>query len=193
MERTTPKTMDEIERELRETCLIAPHWMQLELQAFWYGLISWCITCAEDKRPARMEDISLTQLLEAADPEFASWPTDWLQPIAKQFINKNFSEEALHKWFDRLDVIFRDTIPTDLDIFTTLADGGELSEEQWSRLYDALAFVPPQHGPSAASKHKKTRRIHGRRAITPMRRRRVLTYHRAHKHAIQLVKVVTKQ
>ncbi len=192
MEHINPKAMDQLERELRETCLIAPHWMQLQLQAFWYGLLSWCITCAEDKRLARLEEVSIPQLLEAADPEFATWPTDWLQPIAKQFVEQKFPEEALHEWFDRLDIIFRDTVPTDLDIFTTLADGAELSEEQWARLYDAVAFLPPQQGSLQPRKHKKTRRVHGRRAITPMRRRRVLTYHRAHKQHVQFVKLASK-
>lgn len=192
MEHITTKAMDVTERELRETCLISPHWMQLQLQAFWYGLLSWCITCAEDKRPARLEEVTIPQLLEAADPEFATWPTDWLQPIAKQFVEQNFAEEALHEWFDRLDIIFRDTVPTDLDIFTTFADGAELSEEQWARLYDALAFLPPQQGSLQPTKHKKTRRVHGRRAITPMRRRRVLTYHRAHKQPVQFVKLASK-
>ena len=182
--------MDILEKELKETCLVAPHWMQLELQAFWYGFISWCITCAEDKRPASLADITIQQILEAADPEFASWPTDWLQSIAAQFLSHNFAEEALHEWFDKLDTIFRDTVPTDLDIFTTLANGGELTEEQWVRLYDALAFLPPQTVKQV--KHQKTRRTHGRRAITPLRRRRALTYHRPHQHGAHVVKLSSK-
>ena len=182
--------MDILEKELKETCLIAPHWMQLELQAFWYGFISWCITCAEDGRPARLEDITMEQLLEAADLEFTSWPTDWLQPVAKQFLAIQLSEEALHEWFNRLDTVFRDTVPTDLDIFTTLADGSTLTEEQWVRLYDALAFLPPQT--VKPHRHPKTRRVHGRRAITPMRRRRVLTYHRPHRQTTHVVKLSSK-
>lgn len=182
--------MDQLETELKDTCLLAPHWMQLQLQAFWYGLISWCITCVEDGRPAQLEEITIQQLLDAADPEFASWPTDWLQPIATQFIAKKFSEEALHEWFNRLDTVFRDTVPTDLDIFTTLADGNTLTEEQWVRLYDALAFLPPQT--LKPIKHQKTRRTHGRRAITPMRRRRAYTYHRPHAPSTHVVKLSSK-
>lgn len=182
--------MDQLETELKDTCLLAPHWMQLQLQAFWYGLISWSITCVEDGRPAQLEEITIQQLLDAADPEFASWPTDWLQPIATQFITKKFSEDELHTWFDTLDTIFRDTVPTDLDIFTTLADGQTLTEEQWTRLYDALAFLPPQT--LKPIKHSKTRRTHGRRAITPMRRRRAYTYHRPHPPSTHVVKLSSK-
>lgn len=182
--------MDILEKELKETCLIAPHWMQLELQAFWYGFISWCITCAEDKRPASLADITIQQILEAADPEFTSWPSDWLQPIAAQFLANTFSEENLHIWFDKLYTIFRDTVPTDLDIFTTLADGGELTEEQWVRLHEAIALLPPQTVKQV--KHQKTRRTHGRRAITPLRRRRALTYHRPHGHGAHVVKLSSK-
>ena len=182
--------MEQLERGLKETCLIAPHWMQLQLQAFWYGLLSWCITCAEDKRPTSLDELTISQVLEVADPEFASWPTDWLYPIAKQFIDQHLSEEALHEWFDRLDTIFRDTVPTDLDIFTTLADGNTLTEEQWSRLYDALAFLAPQT--IKPVKHPKTRRTHGRRAITPMRRRRALTYHRPHPPSPHVIKLSSK-
>jgi hypothetical protein len=182
--------MDKLEQELKDTCLIAPHWMQLQLQAFWYGLLSWCITCAEDKRPARLEDIRIEQLLEAADKEFVTWPTDWLHPIATQFLTYNFTEEELHTWFDTLDTIFRDTVPTDLDIFTTLADGNTLTEEQWTRLYEAIAFLPPQTTkPAKATKHQKTRRTHGRRAITPLRRRRALTYHRPHQPSAHVIKM----
>jgi hypothetical protein len=182
--------MDKLEKELKDTCLIAPHWMQLQLQAFWYGLISWCITCVEDKRPANLADITIQQLLDAADPEFASWPTDWLHPIATQFLAHNFTEEELHTWFDTLDTIFRDTVPTDLDIFTTLADGNTLTEEQWSRLYEAIAFLPPQT--TKAIKHQKTRRTHGRRAITPLRRRRALTYHKPHQPTTHVIKLSSR-
>lgn len=185
--------MEQIEKELRDTCFISPHWMQLQLQAFWYGLLSWCITCVEDKRPIQLETITIEELLETADPEFASWPTDWLQPFANQFVTHSFTEEEYHNCLDRLDVIFRDTVPTDLDIFTTLADGNTLTEEQWMRLYEALAFLPPQHLlPSQSNKRQKTRRVHGRRAITPMRRRRVLTYHKPHSSSAQVIKMSPK-
>lgn len=182
--------LEQLETTLKETCLISPHWMQLQLQAFWYGLLSWCITCVEDKRSIDLQTMPIQTLLETADPEFGLWPTDWLQPLAKQFVELHLSEEELHEWFDRLDVIFRDTVPTDLDIFTTLADGETLTEEQWKRLYEALAFLPPQT--TKPTKRQKTRRTHGRRAITPLRRRRVLTYHKPHPPSAQVVKLSSK-
>ena len=75
--------LEQLETTLKETCLISPHWIQLQLQAFWYGLLSWCITCVEDKRPIDLQTMPIQTLLETADPEFGSWPTDWLQPLAK--------------------------------------------------------------------------------------------------------------
>lgn len=185
---TSDKTnqMDTLESKLKELCIISPHWMQLELQAFWYGLISWAITCAEDKRPAKAEDITVEELLEHADVEFVSWPAEWLEPTITEFINYNFNEAQLNELFSRLDTIFRDCVPIDLDIFSTLADGQQLTEEQWVRLYNTLAFIPPEIQKGKRNTRAKTRRIHGRRALTPMRGRRALTHHRPYAQVVKL-------
>jgi hypothetical protein len=177
--------MDALESRLRDLCLISPHWMQLELQAFWYGLISWLLTCVEDKRIVRLEDITVKELLEHADAEFTSWPTDWLESHIKDFLRYDFNEEQLNVWFGRLDTIFRDCVPTDLDIFTTLADGQSLTEEQWVRLNSTIAFIPPDIVKRKNTKGK-TRRTHGRRALTPMRGRRALTHHKPYAQVVKL-------
>lgn len=175
-----------LESKLRDLCIISPHWMQLELQAFWYGLISWAITCAEDKRPAKAEDITVQELLEHADAEFISWPTEWLEPSIAELINYNFNEEQLNELFSRLDTIFRDSVAVDLDIFSTLADGQHLTEDQWIRLNNTLAFIPPEIQKYKKNTRAKTRRIYGRRALTPMRGRRALTHHKPYTQVVKL-------
>ena len=177
--------METLEAKLRDICVLSPHWMQLELQAFWYGLISWAITCEEDKRTAKAEDITVQELLEHADAEFVSWPTEWLEPYITEFLSYNFNGQQLDELFNLLDTIFRDCVPIDLDIFSILADGNQLTTEQWERLDNTLAFIPPEIQKRKNTK-AKTRRIHGRRALTPMRGRRALTHHRPYAHVVKL-------
>ena len=40
--------MDKLEQEIKSFCFQAPRWMQIELQAFWYGFLCWSLTCAEE-------------------------------------------------------------------------------------------------------------------------------------------------
>jgi hypothetical protein len=183
--------MDTLKTELRERCLQAPHWEQLLLQAFWYGLMSWLVTCAEDEKNPIEHRLSAKQIVTYADPEFESWPADYLEPIITKVIELHLSLEDLTKFFDELDDLFRDCIPTDLDIFTTFGNGELLTKEQWERLYAAVAFLPPPAVSTKEVSHNplkhKTRRAHGRRGITPIRRRRGITHH--HRSSINVVKM----
>jgi hypothetical protein len=169
--------MEEIKNVLREQCLISPHWMQLELQGFWYGLLSWLITCREDNREAKDTDMSVRDILLVADKEFDCWPTDWLEETKRTLIQQALSLENLHQLFNEIDLLFRDCIPTDLDIFTTLGEGNELTMEQWERLYDGIAIQPATRVMKRQNK-RGTKRVHGRRGITPLRHKRAITHHR---------------
>jgi len=174
-----------LESELKITLFSAPKWMQIQLQGFWYGLVSDSIRSVEENEELTLEPSSIESWLLYADSQFEGWPTSWLEPIAKQFLSEIRTLDELNTWFECLDTTFRDCVPVDLNIFTTLANGEILSETQWERLYDALAFLPPpqQRSPNQkrSVKGPKTRHIHGRRAITPMRSRRAIT-HKKHKY-----------
>jgi hypothetical protein len=175
-----------IEEELRNFSLIAPHWQQLLLQGFWYGLISWLITCAEDNQNPADHRITVKEMVEHADAEFLDWPITWLESSVDSFLQLNCSLEELNYWYSQLDIIFRDCIPTDLDIFSTLASGETLTEEQWKRLHDALAFIPSEKN---LKKHfNKTRRTHGKRALTPIKRRHATTHHNRAKKLVNVIK-----
>lgn len=173
--------MEQLEQTLRDMCEQSPKWMQLVLQAFWYGTVSWKIQCLEDRIPIgkpTSHDMTIF-----SDETFTQWPTNWLQPTADQFFQLPLMIEESYAWFDKLHLIFEECIPADLQIFAVLSEGETLTDEQWTRLYDAVAFTCPQ-SPSLTkrnqSKRAKTRRTHGRRALTPIRSRRALTHHRAH-------------
>ena len=209
--------MDQQEDTLRKLLLAAPHWQQLELQAFWYGLISWCVTCFEDKVPITEDVPSLQEILGCGDEQFQSWPTEWLEGFKAGYLKPTLTEEENTKWFDRLEVLFQECVPVDLNIFSVFLTGERLSEAQWERIYETLAFQQQPIGPEPTAtgihvvhdqatatkqqiqqpllqqsvanrrRHHKTRHIHGRRAITPIRARKALT--RKHKH-IQPLAVV---
>jgi len=146
--------------------------MQLELQGFLYGLLSTALSYKEDGTPFTVGPTTLETLLLYADSEFTDWPTDWLDPFLQEFLQLELSLEQMNALFLDLDSVFRDCVPTDLNTFTTYADGEVLTPEQWTRLYDAIAFIPP---PSEKKRSSKTRHIHGRRSITPMRSRKAMT------------------
>lgn len=204
--------MDSLESSLRQLLVVAPHWQHLELQAFWYGLVSWCVTCFEDKVPLEEDEQTIQELLVCGDEEFATWPTEWLEPFKQEFLALKLSEQQTLEWFGKLETLFQECVPVDLNIFSVFITGESLSETQWERMYETLAFQNPptiqtpmqpvlQQGPTKSISvltvpHKrrchKTRHIHGRRAITPIRARKALT--RRHKHIppVSIVKLSTQ-
>jgi hypothetical protein len=166
--------METLERTIKDFCFQAPRWMQIEIQGFWYGLMSWSLTCLEDKEEPNIHTITVKELLEHSDTNFKDWPTDWLESSIKDFIDMKLSYEEQETFFTNLEQYFKDSIPVDLNIYTILMNGDTISEEQWERLYDSMAFLHPQEYKS----QNKTRRIYGKRSITPMRRRKAFTYHK---------------
>ena len=167
--------MNTLETDLRDLCTQAPHWMQLELQAFWYGLINWTLTCAEDNETPDPKDMTVAELLQHSDSEFNEWPTDWLEPSIQQFTDLHLTYQQQQEFFTTLDRLFQDSVPTDINIFTLLANGDEITTDQWERLYETVAFRAPME---MSKPQQKTRRIRGRRAITPIKRMKAFTRHR---------------
>ena len=168
--------MEKIETELRTFCFQAPRWMLLEIQAFWYGLISWSITCTEDLITPEPSSITVRDLLIHSDGEFEDWPSAWLEPYIHEFISLHPTLTEQNEFFSRLEEIFQDCIPSDLNIFTVLVTTELIDMDQWERLYDALAFTNPILPDER--KISKTRRVYGRRSLTPIKARRAFTRHR---------------
>jgi len=154
-------------------CHNQPRWVQIEIQAFTYGFLCWASDTLEDESGQPIEPLSPSEYLEGVDRHFAGWPTDWLESLLQELLiycilEKHMTMETVAKIYGDAEDIFRNHIPTDLMIFTQLATGSSLTEEQWDRLYDTLAFQTPDT--RIQDRRNKTMRIHGRRAITPMKR-----------------------
>lgn len=166
--------MQSLLSSLKTQSLESPRWIQLELQGFWYGLLSWSLTCTEDNIIPLAKDITVAELLQHADQEFEGWPTDWLELSIKQFLDLGLTYDQQQDFFSGLEQVFQDSVPTDINIFTVLANGDSLTADQWERLNTALAFRNSPEPP----KKQNTRRIHGRRAVTPIKKRKAFTRHR---------------
>lgn len=173
--------METYKTYLKDWCFTAPHWMQLQIQAFWYGFISYLMECVEHQTTPTLEAIRIEDLLAHAHPEFRKWPTVGLEEHVKRIlsISSSYTQDQLDTLYADLDALFQDVIPIDLNIFMVLAEGNELTEEQVQRLYDVVAFIPPATNQTTKSSKLRhhTRRVHGRRGITPIRRRRAKTHH----------------
>jgi hypothetical protein len=164
-----------IENDLKTLSFDAPKWVQLELQAFWYGLLSWLLTCAEDCIEPTIEEINIKELLVHADQEFDNYPSGWLLPTAKEVVSLKYNYEQLQDLFEKVEKIFQETVPIDINIFTILSNGEVITLDQWERLNEAIAFTSPS---VEIKRNNKTKRIHGRRAITPIKGRKVFTRNR---------------
>lgn len=173
-----------------------PRWVHLGAQAYTYGFLCWLADCLECGEP--IDTPSVAAAMTRADETFESWPAECFEHLAQSLL-LFLAQEPAEMTNDRLDELygqaedtFRDHVSADLLIFTTLATGEPLTEEQWTRLWAALAFDLPLTRPKDS--HAKTRRVHGRRAITPMRRHkrfRAITLHKRPSHpqpSLQVVK-----
>ncbi len=177
------EAVESLKSDLKALCFQAPHWQQLVLQAFWYGVMNWLIPLKEAEKQPSLDRMTPLDLAKHADPEFVRWPTEWLQPWMERAVSLELSVDELYDLYDDLNTVFQDCVPTDLVIFTELSNGEKLTEEQWERLYAAVAFQPLPQQPKKAP---KTRRVHGRRAITPIRRRRAHTHHKPHMTVVKI-------
>lgn len=168
-----------------------PLWVQLGLQGFLYGVLGWLQEGCESGEPL-VTPPSLTTFLERADETFASWPTEWLAPVFQQLADAwAHSEKTLatvEQFSEDAEATFRNRVPADLLVFHQLETGDSITDEQWERLWDALAFALP---PVPPGKQKHTRRAHGKRALTPMKRHK--KYRSVTLHKRPQVVMVTKE
>jgi hypothetical protein len=75
-----------LEKKLKSELPLYPHWQQLLVQGFWYGLISWTITCAEEGTKPTQNLLSVQELVSHADPHLEDWPLDWLESSRDAFL-----------------------------------------------------------------------------------------------------------
>ena len=154
---------------------ISPRWNQVVLQLWIYGLFCWLQDSLETDKyiPTTAEE-----LFEYAD-EFIEIPRDieFLKPSFNILLENNIRlipfEKIYNKFLEKVA-----TIDKKVEIINILCTGDDFTEEQINNVWDALAFQidTPMH------KKNTTKRVHGRRAITPLRRRKgikAITKHRA--------------
>ena len=152
---------------------ISPRWNQVVLQLWMYGLFCWIQDSLDN---GSFIPIAIEELFEYAD-EFIEMPRDieFLKPSFNSLLETNLKltfQKCYNEFLEKVT-----TIDKEVEIITILFTGEDFTEEQINAVWDALAFI-------CSSNHKKkgTRRVHGRRAITPLRRRRgfnAITKHRA--------------
>jgi hypothetical protein len=174
--------MEAIESDLKTFCFLAPRWQLYVIQGFLFSTFNWIIPLLESGKTPSKSLITIEQLMKHADPEFVLWPSDWVEPWLDRILELKLTLNDYYTFYENLDTLFRDCIPTDLNIFTSLSNGSILTDEQWDRLYEAVAF----QAPLVQQKSNKTRRTQGRRAITPMKRRKAKTYHKPHVTVVKL-------
>ena len=171
-----------------------PRWMQMELQAFVYGFLSWIADCL-DHSDLLDDPLEPSEYIERADPKFLEWPIDWLEhPLHELLRCCMFQEEFIadtvnHMYADAED-IFRNYVPADLMIFTQLATGEPITEEQWQRLWDVLSFETPV---AIQTNRNITRRTHGHRSVTPLKRRKGHKFRAVTLHKRSPVPVIIKE
>jgi hypothetical protein len=170
-------SLETLKKTIKNQCEHAAHWELLLLQSFWYGLWCWLTTCTEDQKDPQENMLTAKQIVILTDSKFESWPTDWLEETVIQILDLHLSLEELNTFFDEIDILFKDIVPPSLDIFTTLGNGDFITKEQWDDLQASVAFFPPHNLPLTDRIRHKTRRSRGKRALTPLRRRRGITHH----------------
>ena len=170
---------------LRPFLFEQPRWVQLMTQACFYGVLCHISDSLEEN--SVKDTMSARAYCMRADVQFETWPTDALEEFVQQvFVFFTLDEKSLT--LDRLDEIyaeaedvFRNYVPVDLLIFIYMATGESITAEKWKELWVALAFQPAPIPAGYQTYHARTRRVHGRRAITPIRRHkrfRAITYHK---------------
>ena len=155
---------------------LSPRWNQVVLQLWMYGLFCWLQDSFETDEyiPTTMEE-----LFEYAD-EFVELPRDieFIKPSFKTLLENNIRlipfQKIYNEFFEKVE-----TIDKEVEIMNILCTGEDFTEEQVNTIWDALAFQPIH---IKDPRKNLTKRVHGRRAITPLRRRKgikAITRHRA--------------
>ena len=158
--------MQYINDELKEQLGISPKWLQLVWQAYLYGFGCWLLDCEETE----WKQETLDYIFKLSDNTILSFPKDiiqgfhskWSEKAIESKYTKDQIEDAMEEWFETCETIIDPTI----FIMRLLYDGEQITEEKWLDLHKHIMDpnpIKPKH-------QQKTRRVRGRRAITPIRR-----------------------
>ena len=139
------------------------------LQTWIYGLFCYIQDAQEAKE---WLVIPFEELFEYAN-EFMDLSKEGADELKDDLVNLRLrplvTTDEFQKNFD-IFVTACDTIPENVLIIKELFTGEDLSQEIITRVLNLLRAVPtPQKEPK--KKHLQTRRIHGRRSITPIKRK----------------------
>jgi hypothetical protein len=162
-----------------------PYVLQVGLQGYLYGVCCWIQESQEENK--WLDVPTLEECMEYSEEDLAEFHRE--DSFGLDLTNLPSTplptESELADLLEQVSKEASEKIPKELFILKTLLEGDELSEEQKECMKAFLAQPPPpQELPRPPAKPKKihmTRRTHGRRAITPIKRRhghRVSSRHR---------------
>jgi hypothetical protein len=168
----------------------APYVLQVGLQGYLYGVCCWIQESQEENK--WLDVPTLEECMEYSEDDLADFHNveDSFGLDLKNLPSTPLpTESELADLLEQVSKEASEKIPKELFILKTLLEGDELSEEQKECMKAFLAqppqpqepLQPPQQLPSKPKKFHMTRRTHGRRAITPIKRRhghRVSSRHR---------------
>jgi hypothetical protein len=144
---------------------LAPLWAQLVLQSYLYGVFS---LIQESQEDGKWRIFTYKEAIEEAD-EFIDFPNDFLEGLHKSV--ESIFEGPLPT-IEKYNQYISDSIDNaentlELCVLSKLFSGECLTKEDYDDIFDRLSFRPNE----LPRKKPTTRRMHGRRAITPIRRR----------------------
>jgi hypothetical protein len=144
---------------------LAPLWGQLVLQSYLYGVFS---LIQESQEDGKWNVFTYKEAIEEAD-EFLDFPNDFLESLHKSV--ESLFEGALPtiEEYNRYisDIIDNAENTLEICVMSKLFSGECLTDEDYDDLLSRLSFRPDER----QRKRPMTRRVRGRRAITPIRRR----------------------
>jgi hypothetical protein len=142
-------------------------------QAFLFGVSSWLFECADHKT---VMPTTIEELIASCDPFFQKY----LTPTLKVNLTTLFTAIEKAQVSIQPSEFLSETYPLlyeeEYDIFQELEQSDTLTDEFKANLEAKFKSVPPpqSHSPvtqvNLRNRHKKTRRLTGHRAVTPIKR-----------------------
>lgn len=148
----------------------SPKWNQIVLQTWLYGFFCYVHDCqdADTWVPIPFEEFYdyANEFREIPTGAVTSVMLPLIRIIRKTpLISKQEFDMQYAKFMKKVD----EALPEEIDILEELFTGEDLSEEVRERVWNNLAFILPELPKPITRPH--TRRVNGRRAITPIKRR----------------------
>jgi hypothetical protein len=142
-------------------------------QAFIFGVSNWLYECKDQQATL---PISLEEIISSCDPYFlrilTTYPA-YSQPLKDLLVHLQGAERAIQPE-DFLYETYTMVYDPNLDILHELENGQPLSDSYKEKLNSLLFTSAQAHSPSYPvlpyRNHKKTRRLTGHRAVTPIKR-----------------------